>query len=86
MKKLIATFIMITASAIVFANTSSSEQNKAQESTQSLTIYSNQGRVEIKDKSMCRQIINSDNSISIQCNTQCTQGIDKSDGKALVQC
>lgn len=86
MKKLITILIMTTTCAMAFANTSSSEQTKAQESAQSLTIYSSQGRVEIKDKSMCRQIINSDNSISIQCNTQCTQGIDKSDGKALVQC
>lgn len=86
MKKLLTILIMTTACAMAFANTSSHEQSKAQESAQSLTIYSSQGRVEIRDKSMCRQVKNSDNSISIQCNTQCTQGIDKSDGKALVQC
>ena len=86
MKKLITTFIMTTACAMAFANTSSHEQSKAQESAQSLTIYSSQGRIEIKDKSMCRQVRNSDNSISIQCSTQCTQGIDKSDGKILIQC
>ena len=60
-------------------------QTWAQETTsESLIIYSNLGKVEIKNKDSCRQIRNSDGSISISCNNQCTQGIDKTDGKILI--
>ncbi len=51
-----------------------------------LTIYSSQGRLEIKDVSTCSQSKHQDGTIAINCATQCTKTIDKKDGIVLITC
>lgn len=77
------TIITLFAIATIALNSQAWSQETA---PQSLTIYSSQGRIEIKDKDACRQIRNSDGSISISCNNQCTQSIDKKDDKVVIKC
>lgn len=78
------TSLIITLLSIVAFNSYAQVIDK-KASEENLVIHSNQGLIELKSPSVCKQLITEAGAISVNCETQCKQTVDKQ-GKVLIQC